>query len=85
MGGMTNVSGLCWGVCCGPVRKNWSRASAAVKGNYEGEGLKSGGVFVMGPGQQGILYQHVEKVIGDNLVANGKTHEVIEALAKLKT
>mmetsp|Transcript_1168 Transcript_1168/g.2637 ORF Transcript_1168/g.2637 Transcript_1168/m.2637 type:complete len:105 (-) Transcript_1168:207-521(-) len=83
MGGMTNVSGLCWSLCCGPTSKNWKRASKEVDGNYKGEGLKAGGVFVMGPEQQGIIFQHVEKVIGDNLVSAGRTREVITALAKI--
>lgn len=34
-------------------------------GNMEGEGRLLGAVFVIGPGDQGILFQHHEKVIGD--------------------
>lgn len=34
-------------------------------GNSKGEGRLLGAVFVIGPGNQGIVFQHHEKVIGD--------------------
>jgi len=34
-------------------------------GNVKGEGRLMGAVFVIGPGNQGILYQHHEKIYGD--------------------
>lgn len=36
-----------------------------VPGNAAGEGRLLGAVFVVGPGDQGIVFQHHEKVIGD--------------------
>lgn len=34
-------------------------------GNLQGEGRLLGGVFVIGPGEQGVVFQHHEKVYGD--------------------
>jgi len=36
-----------------------------VSGNMEGEGRLLGGVYVLGPGTQGILYEHREGEWGD--------------------
>ncbi|KAL4240444.1 hypothetical protein ACF0H5_001236 [Mactra antiquata] len=36
-------------------------------GNYDGEGRLLGAVFVIGAGQQGIVYEHHEQVIGDRV------------------
>eukprot|EP01101_Sappina_pedata_P013419 TRINITY_DN9684_c0_g1_i1.p1 TRINITY_DN9684_c0_g1~~TRINITY_DN9684_c0_g1_i1.p1 ORF type:complete len:215 (-),score=61.85 TRINITY_DN9684_c0_g1_i1:88-732(-) len=49
------------------VWNNWLRAKAkGVYGNLEGEGRLLGGVLVVGAANQGILYQHREKVFGDH-------------------
>lgn len=76
----------------GPVERTmlWSglfRASvmkklfqSKVEGNLEGEGRILGGVFVIGSGQQGILFEHREKEFGD--FAN--TQEVVEAMMKIE-
>lgn len=39
--------------------------SKGVEGNLVGEGRLLGGVFVVGPGEQGILLDHKEKEFGD--------------------
>jgi len=39
-------------------------------GNFEGDGYHLGAVFVVGPGDQGILYEHREKSWGDNVNAS---------------
>lgn len=36
-----------------------------IEGNLKGEGRLLGGVFVVGPGEQGILLDHKEKEFGD--------------------
>lgn len=36
-------------------------------GNFYGEGFVLGGVFVIGPGSQGILLEHREKEFGDKV------------------
>lgn len=43
------------------------RASGkGIKNNLEGEGRLLGGLFVLGPGKQGILYEHREGEFGDH-------------------
>lgn len=37
-----------------------------ISGNFQGEGRILGGVFVIGPGEKGILMEHQEKVFGDH-------------------
>lgn len=37
-----------------------------VPGNGQGEGRLLGALFVVGPGDQGIVFQHHEKLIGDH-------------------
>lgn len=37
-----------------------------IHGDLRGEGRLLGGVFVIGPGDQGILYEHQEKMFGDH-------------------
>lgn len=37
-----------------------------IPGNHEGIGRLLGGVYVIGPGNQGILYQHQEQEFGDH-------------------
>jgi len=36
-------------------------------GNLEGDGYHLGGVFVLGPGEEGIVYEHREGSWGDNV------------------
>ena len=38
-----------------------------VEGNLVGEGRLLGGVFVVGPGEQGILLDHKEEEFGDKV------------------
>ena len=48
--------------------KSFFRArSQGVEGNLVGEGRLLGGVFVVGPGEQGILLDHKEKEFGDKV------------------
>ncbi|KAM8858707.1 peroxiredoxin-like 2A [Spinachia spinachia] len=49
----------------------WRAYRRGFSGNLRGEGLVLGGVFVIGPGDQGILLEHREKEFGDkvNLLA----------------
>ncbi|CAH1794450.1 unnamed protein product [Owenia fusiformis] len=50
-----------------------------VDGNLKGEGRLLGGCYVIGPGDQGILYQHQENSFGDT----SNTTEVLEAVKKI--
>ena len=51
-----------------------------VEGNLVGEGRILGGVFVVGPGEQGILLDHKQKDFGDNV----DLQEVKDAVSKMK-
>jgi len=48
-------------------------------GNLEGDGYHLGGVFVLGPGEQGIVFEHREGSWGDNV----NTTQVMEAVEKM--
>ena len=62
------------------VWMSFSRArSRGVQGNLDGEGRILGGVFVVGPGEQGILLDHKEKEFGDKV----DLKDVMEAVKKI--
>jgi len=50
-----------------------------TEGNLKGDGTILGAVYVIGPGDQGIVYEHREKTFGDNV----NTTEVLEAARKI--
>lgn len=63
------------------VWKNFFRAwRSGFSGNLEGEGVILGGVFVIGPGKQGVLLEHREKEFGDKV----SLAAVLDAVKKLK-
>ncbi|XP_066235514.1 large ribosomal subunit protein uL13m isoform X1 [Saccopteryx leptura] len=63
------------------VWNNFLRAwNGGFSGNLEGEGFILGGVFVVGPGEQGILLEHREKEFGDKV----NPASVLEAAKKIK-
>jgi len=51
------------------------------EGNMAGEGRLLGGVFVVGPGGEGILYEHRESEWGDH----ANTTEILEAVKRSKS
>uniref|UniRef100_A0A669BHP8 Peroxiredoxin-like 2A n=1 Tax=Oreochromis niloticus TaxID=8128 RepID=A0A669BHP8_ORENI len=51
----------------GVWRNIWRAYRRGFWGNLRGEGLVLGGVFVIGPGDQGILLEHREKEFGDKV------------------
>uniref|UniRef100_A0A3B5BEG8 Peroxiredoxin-like 2A n=1 Tax=Stegastes partitus TaxID=144197 RepID=A0A3B5BEG8_9TELE len=59
----------------GVWRNLWRAYRRGFRGNLRGEGLILGGVFVIGPGDQGVLLEHREKEFGDkvNMLAVLKT------------
>lgn len=60
---------------------NFFRArKGGYSGNLEGEGFILGGVFVVGPGNQGILLEHREKEFGDKV----NPSSVLEAVRRIK-
>lgn len=62
------------------VWQNFKRAwNAGYQGNMKGEGFILGGVYVIGPGKQGILLEHQEKEFGDKV----DIASVLEAVKKI--
>ncbi|MQM22727.1 hypothetical protein Taro_055784 [Colocasia esculenta] len=60
---------------------NYKRAKAAgLDGNFKGEGQIKGGLFVIGRGKSGIIYQFVERNFGDWAPVS----EVIQICSQLK-
>ncbi|TKS85652.1 Redox-regulatory protein FAM213A [Collichthys lucidus] len=51
----------------GVWRNLWRAYRKSFRGNFRGEGFVLGGVFVIGPGDQGILLEHREKEFGDKV------------------
>jgi len=51
-----------------------------VAGNMKGEGFILGGVIVVGPGDQGLIFEHLEKTVGDRV----DVKDVMEAVEKIK-
>lgn len=68
MGGRSQMaSGVLSFMTGGRVAQNAKRADEkGVKGNLKGEGKYLGGLWVVGPGGQGVVYQHYEEVWGDH-------------------
>nr|XP_006064824.1 redox-regulatory protein FAM213A isoform X2 [Bubalus bubalis] len=63
------------------VWQNFFRAwNGGFSGNLDGEGFILGGVFVMGPGKQGVLLEHREKEFGDKV----NLTSVLEAARKIR-
>ena len=52
---------------------------AESKGNLKGDGTLLGGVFVIGPGDSGIIFEHREKYWGDYV----NSTDVIKAVEKM--
>jgi len=65
----------------GKIKADVKRCEAnGVKGDLKGEGMKLGGVWVIGSGDQGVLFQHNEKDWGDIVM----TEAVMEAVEKIQ-
>lgn len=63
------------------VWRNFFRAwKSGYTGNLDGEGFVLGGVFVVGPGKQGVLLEHREKEFGDKVSLDA----VLDAVKKIK-
>ncbi|CAB4070301.1 Peroxiredoxin-like 2A [Lepeophtheirus salmonis] len=49
------------------ILKTFGAWRKGVSGNLEGDGSLLGGTFVMGPGSEGVLYEHRETYFGDHV------------------
>jgi len=54
--------------------------SKGIEGNLKGDGTLLGGVYLIGPGSQGILYEHREMEFGDHF----NSLQLLAALETLK-
>lgn len=63
------------------IRTMLKNRKSGFEGNLKGEGRILGGVFVVGSGQQGILFEHREKEFGDY----ADLTEVLAAAQKVAT
>ncbi|KAK2876008.1 hypothetical protein Q8A67_020104 [Cirrhinus molitorella] len=59
----------------------WRAYQSGYWGNVRGEGFVLGAVYVVGPGQQGILLEHREMEFGDKV----NMSDVIQAVEQIKT
>ena len=50
------------------------------EGNLKGDGTLLGGVYVIGPGDQGVLYHHQEAIWGDHF----NTTSLLQAVSDIK-
>lgn len=63
------------------VWRNLFRAwRKGFSGNNDGEGFILGGVFVFGPGEQGVLLEHQEKEFGDRV----DIQSLLDAVGQIK-
>ncbi|CAL4123055.1 unnamed protein product [Meganyctiphanes norvegica] len=63
------------------VWQNGARVkSKGIEGNLKGDGSLLGGVYLIGPGSQGILYEHRELEFGDHF----NSLQLLAALETLK-
>jgi len=53
---------------------------AGTEGNLKGDGTILGAVYVLGPGDQGVIFEHREGTFGDNVNAT----EVLEVVKQMK-
>ncbi|XP_042233378.1 peroxiredoxin-like 2A [Homarus americanus] len=67
---------LRWSVWSNIIRAN----KKGVEGNMKGDGSLLGSLFLLGPGKQGILYEHRELEFGDH----HNSTLLLEALDKIK-
>jgi len=58
----------------------WKAKQEGVEGNLDGDGTLLGGVYVIGPGDTGILYEHRERDFGDHF----DEEELLQAVEKIQ-
>ncbi len=59
--------------------RHWNAHSAGVAGNFKGDGTLLGSTLVVGPQDQGILYEHRSRVFGDR----ADPQQVLKAVKKI--
>ena len=63
----------------GTYWSHWSASSSGIEGNMKGDGTLLGSTLVVGPGEQGILYQHRSREFKDRV----DPKEVLEAVERI--
>jgi len=58
----------------------WKAHQEGIKGNLDGDGTLLGGVYVIGPSDMGILYEHREGDFGDHF----DREELLKAVQKIQ-
>ena len=59
----------------------WQSRSAGINDNMRGDGTLLGSSLVIGPGDQGILFQHCSREFGDR----AKNQDILRAAERLPT
>ena len=59
----------------------WSAQSAGVAGNMKGDGTLLGSALVVGPGEQGILFQHRSREFQDRV----DPQDVLKAVKEIRS
>uniref|UniRef100_A0A671QFQ9 Peroxiredoxin-like 2A n=1 Tax=Sinocyclocheilus anshuiensis TaxID=1608454 RepID=A0A671QFQ9_9TELE len=72
------VSGI---LRAGVWMSGWRAYQSGFWGNVRGEGFVLGALYVIGPGQQGVLLEHREMEFGDKV----KKSDVIQAVEQINT
>ena len=57
------------------------QASSTVEGNLKGDGTLLGGSLVVGPGNQGIIFQHQSRGFGDR----AKLEDIVKAIENIES
>lgn len=66
----------------GTYKSMWSASSSGIEGNFKGDGTLLGSTLVVGPGEQGILFQHRSREFQD-LVDPKDILEAVERIPKI--
>lgn len=65
----------------GTYWSHWNAHSAGVDGNMKGDGTLLGSTLVLGPGDQGILFEHRSREFQDRV----DPQDVLNAVRKIRT
>ena len=64
----------------GTYLSHWSATSSGVQGNMKGDGTLLGSTLVVGPGEQGVLFEHRSREFQDRV----DPQDVLRAVEKIR-